>query len=49
MAGETVRTPDRHFEKSRLSKVDVGPGDAVVEPGLSPAREHLPSIGFGLC
>ena len=37
----------RAFEKSRLSQVDVCPGDAVVEAGLSSAGEHLPSIGFG--
>jgi hypothetical protein len=43
---ETGRTPDCHFEKSRLSQVDVCPGDAVVEAGLSSAGEHFPSIGF---
>ena len=43
---ETGRTPDCHFEESRLSQVDIGPGDAIVEPGLSSAGEHLPSIGF---
>jgi hypothetical protein len=47
MAGETGRILGRHFKISRLSQVDVGPGDAVVKPGLSSAGEHLPSIGFG--
>jgi hypothetical protein len=44
--GNAEMPTPRTLQNFGLDEVALGPGHAVVKSSLSPAREHLPQVGF---